>query len=268
MRRRARGFTLLEVVIATIVFALLVGALAPVAAGALRRERNRATLARLDALADAIRAHHADTKRAPPAPLPTSGDPYGESRAGLRALLSSTVPGWRGPYVDPGTVEGNGNLLEWYRFDAWNTEVFCRWKLPAGGITYVPWPLDGRPHGLALELISAGEDRTFQTPPGGALAGDDLVMNVNLTDQDRVWRLEETARELDLINGAVAVYRRDINGAPPPSPAIVALYGVGLLRANSAGALACLTDAWGAAYVMELNPASPRYGQYLSPNVR
>lgn len=271
--RRSRGFTLLEVVIVAIALTLLAGAVASSVGVALRSQKQRDTAQQLDTLAASIRAYFQDMKAAPR--LDLSGDPYIASRLGLRSLLTrdpnqdgsnDTPGGWRGPYIDPGVFSGIGNAVPSvaYRYDAWGSEIFYRWKPGDGTYTYSPQALDGRPHPLAVELISPGEDRILQTTPTGAVAGDDIVRTVNLTDLDQQWRTDQTISRLRVINGAAEVWRAANRSQGPQHPTIDELYASNLLVTDSLGRKSYSADAWGAAWTFGPDPTY----FFTSPNVR
>ncbi|MCB1183218.1 type II secretion system protein GspG [bacterium] len=99
------GFTLLEIVIAVAIVAVMAGALAPLVFRQLEKAREDATRAELDAIRAALLDFYTDTGR-----LPTEGE-------GLAALVADPgVAGWEGPYLGDGTPDQATAVAE----DAWH----------------------------------------------------------------------------------------------------------------------------------------------------
>lgn len=97
----ARGFSLVEIVIVVAILALLAGMVAPVATSIVKQERNEATAARMQQVADAAYAYFQDTMV-----LPTT----------MTALTTNpNVAGWAGPYVVDGfaaSAQGTAKFSE------------------------------------------------------------------------------------------------------------------------------------------------------------
>ena len=86
---RARGFTLLELLVAILIIGLLTGIVAPRFLGQISRSESTAARAQLDAFDKALQAYRIDTGR-----FPSTGQ-------GLRALVTQPAdePRWHGPYM-------------------------------------------------------------------------------------------------------------------------------------------------------------------------
>jgi len=87
--RRARGFTLLELLVVILIIGLLTGIVAPRFLGQISRSEATAAKAQLDAFDKALQAYRVDTGR-----FPTTSQ-------GLKALAAQPAdePRWRGPYL-------------------------------------------------------------------------------------------------------------------------------------------------------------------------
>jgi general secretion pathway protein G len=87
--RRARGFTLVELLVVVLIVGLLVGIVGPRLFGQVSKSEIAAARAQIDALDKALQAYRMDTGRFP------------SSAQGLRALTErpSDEPRWRGPYL-------------------------------------------------------------------------------------------------------------------------------------------------------------------------
>lgn len=105
---RARGFSLLEIVVVVAILALLAGMVAPVATSIVKQERNETTAKRMQQVADAAYAYFQDTMV-----LPTT----------MAALSTNTnVAGWAGPYIVDGfaaSAQGTAKFSE----DAYGTTL-------------------------------------------------------------------------------------------------------------------------------------------------
>jgi prepilin-type N-terminal cleavage/methylation domain-containing protein len=102
---RRSGFSLLEVIVAVTILAILAGAAVPIAGKVLDQRARKATLTELDLLADAAGEHFRDT-----GVLPTT----------LEALEQDPgTPGWSGPYVRLAGVDALSGLSR-NAVDAWS----------------------------------------------------------------------------------------------------------------------------------------------------
>ena len=152
-----KGFTLIEIIVAVAIVAVLAGAITPLVFRELVQAREDATERELAALADGLVDFYTDTGR-----LPTEAE-------GLAALVTDPgAAGWQGPYVaadrgDPEVEVTIDGFNQAYAYDlAPSTD-------PAGG--------------AAAVVASAGADGAFDAGAPGrtwqlAGAGDDLVQTV------------------------------------------------------------------------------------------
>lgn len=93
-RKRERGFSLMELLVALVILALIVGLVAPQVIGYLGRARSQSADVQIDHLKSALSLHLVDMGR-----YPTASE-------GLEALVKAP-PGatnWRGPYVEDGEL--------------------------------------------------------------------------------------------------------------------------------------------------------------------
>lgn len=91
MKRGARGFTLLELLVVVLIIGLLTGIVAPRFMAQINRSEQTTARAQMDALAKALQAYRIDLGR------------YPSTEQGLRALVESVgEPRWQGPYLQGG----------------------------------------------------------------------------------------------------------------------------------------------------------------------
>lgn len=154
-RRRAQGFTLLELIVAMAILTILAGAAIPVYSRSMKRERTASTKAELVTLDASIRAYFEDTGVFPP-----TFDDLLTDEEGL--------DGWTGPYATPaissGAPEDTGLAT-----DAWGRDY---------EVTVV--------NASRLEIRSLGPDAEASTR-------DDLVQPVDVTPIRRAETLDELA---------------------------------------------------------------------------
>lgn len=108
LRRAARdraGFSLLELIVAVTIMAILVGASIPVASMAVNSKATRATREELDGLQLAVVEYFRDTKQLPSAISDMEIDPG--------------VTGWAGPYLQAFSIDSTSGLSQ-YAVDAWS----------------------------------------------------------------------------------------------------------------------------------------------------
>ena len=112
-KARAKGFSLVEMLVVVAIVGLLVGLVGPAAMRQLQSSRVNATEAQIDQLRAAIDIFQIDTGR-----LPTED-------VGLNALVApNNIPGWNGPYLRDGelpTDAWGGAFM--YRFDGSSPRV-------------------------------------------------------------------------------------------------------------------------------------------------
>lgn len=135
------GFTLIEMIVAIAIMAILVGAAVPVTSKVLTYKARKATREELQALAEAVLEHFRDTGT-----LPGGVDDL---------LVDSGAGGWTGPYL-PGVVADHVTGASGYEVDAWSR-------------AYTFSAADD-----ALTVRSRGEDAASGT-------ADDLVIVVDVT---------------------------------------------------------------------------------------
>lgn len=185
--RWSKGFTLLEVIIAIAIMAIMVGAIAPVAHRQLVAAREEATRQELDRLRGALAAYYEDVGAFP-----------GEG-VGLTALVGTTGPtGWQGPYLESGDQDPATALTR-----------------DAFGQAYVyDLAPSVQPAGAAdLIVASAGANRRLELRSGGvwqlanASAVDDIVLAIATGPLDRDKRLASLAELEALAAGARRHYQ-------------------------------------------------------------
>lgn len=89
--RRARGFTLIEIMIVMVIIAMLAALVGPRVMGALGSSKVKATKIQIETLSNAADAFHLDTGR------------YPTQQEGLQVLVenpaAAPIKSWRGPYL-------------------------------------------------------------------------------------------------------------------------------------------------------------------------
>lgn len=133
--KHAGGFTLMEIVIAVAIVAVMAGALTPVVYKQMNAVRSEATSKELDQLKDALLEFYEDTGR-----FPTEGE-------GLAALVTDPgVNNWQGPYFSGSQQE----LTAAVSSDAFNRDY-----------VYDIAPRVSPPTSVDLLLASSGANRTL-----------------------------------------------------------------------------------------------------------
>lgn len=187
-RGRVRdGFTLLEVIIAVAIVAIIAGAITPLAFRELMAAREDATRIELATIEDALLAFYEDTGRFP------------SEAEGLGALLADPgVAGWEGPYVDAKA----GNPLAELGTDSFNRTYLydlAPVTVPAGAADIVV-ASGGRD--LAITAGSVGGAWTVDPP------SDDLLALVSRGPTDRA-KSRDADAELNALAEAARAWFED-----------------------------------------------------------
>ncbi len=225
-RRYRRGFTLIEVIVAVAIVAVMAGAITPVVFRQFNEARRDATSSELSALQRGLLDFYEDTGRFP------------SEAEGLTALaIDPGVVGWQGPYV-----EGGGQRL----VDAVAADAF--------GLAYV---FDAAPTvvpagSVDVLVVSAGVNRLVDAgrlnrPWNLALESDDLYAAVSAGPVLR-GKAAETQAELEALAAACRARYRDL-AAFPAAPADLAGAYLDAGYQNAA-----LIDGWNTAYRFVLVP--------------
>lgn len=151
LRSKRRGFTLIELIVAVAIVAVLVGAAVPVTSKVLSYKARMATRQELQVLADAAVEHFRDTRQLPA----VVGD----------LIVDAGVSGWSGPYL-PGVVADHVTGASGYERDAWSRSYVVS---AAGDV---------------VTIRSVGEDSLTGT-------GDDLSIQSDVTFVRREETLSE-----------------------------------------------------------------------------
>lgn len=124
-RRAARGFSLVEMLVAVAIIGLLVGLVGPAAMRQLQGSRVKTTEAQIAQIRTALDIFQIDTGR-----LPAEGE-------GLNALVANpgAVPGWNGPYLRDGRMP----------MDAWGGTFL--YKYDGEAVQVISLGSDGQPGG-------------------------------------------------------------------------------------------------------------------------
>lgn len=223
------GFTLLEIVIALAVVALLAGAVTPLAFKEIQRAKEEATLKELDAIRAGLEEFFADTGRFP------------LEAEGLAALANDPgLAGWSGPYVGGGSRSPALEVA---------TDAF------GSAYLYDLAPVTV-PAGAADALVaSAGPDQlmTFGTVGGTwtlAAAGDDLLAVVSAGSLNRDKTLITRAR-LEALGEAARSYFLDNATFPATLGDLVD----GYLDPGVAGS--ALADGWNFGFTLADDGGTP-----------
>jgi general secretion pathway protein G len=228
--RRREGFTLIEIVIAVAVVAIMAGVVTPLVYRELERAREDATLAELETLRTGLLEFYEDTGR-----LPSEAE-------GLTALVADPgVDGWQGPYV----AGDRGDPVTEVTTDAWS-----------GVYLYDLSPVTVPAGAADLVVASAGGDGAVDDGAVGGTwtvtAGNDLLALVTVGPVNRD-KLREAAAELDVLARAAARYFEDHAAFPNDTDDLTDEY---LDPGQDADAF---TDPWRNAYTLteDLGGANP-----------
>lgn len=223
-KRRRGGFTLIEIIVAMAILAVLAGAITPLVFRELVSAREEATQIGLDTLESALLDFYEDTGR-----FPTAAE-------GLAALVVDPgLDGWQGPYVsgdtqDPFEIgeDGFGNA---YLYD--------------------PEPVTDPVGAADVIVASGGSDHTVSFGSVGGIwnlgdEGDDLLALVNTGPLDRD-KLKEAQRELHALGEAAFRYFEEQRAFTTDPVVLVDGY-----LDDGAGADP-QTDPWRNAYVLSID---------------
>lgn len=178
------GFTLIEIIVAMAILAILAGAITPLVFQELVSAREEATQLELDTLERALLDFYEDTGR-----FPTEAE-------GLAALVADPgADGWQGPYVDgrladpavPESEDGFGNA---YQYDLAPTTN------PAGAADAIV-ASGGSDHAITFGAVGGTWNLTDD--------GDDLLALVSTGPVDRE-KLKEARSELNALGEAAFRY--------------------------------------------------------------
>ncbi len=224
------GFTLIEIVIAVAIMAILAGAIAPVAFRQIQRAREEATNGELETLRTGMLEFYEDTGR-----FPSEGE-------GVMALVNDPgAVGWSGPYVGG----GSGDPAVAVTTDAWGT------------IYQYDLNPTTNPAGAAQALVaSAGSDRSLTMGSIGstwtlAPAGDDLHTLVVAGPLERT-KIRDAQKELEAVGDAGRRYFGDHAAFPFSSADISDVYMDPGLGGEA------YIDPWNTAYEMTVDNTGPQ----------
>ncbi len=216
------GFTLIEIIIAVAIVAILAGTVTPLAFKQMIKAREEATEKELNSLNQALVEFYEDTGRFP------------SEAEGLVALISDPgVNGWQGPYVgsngsDPEFELKNDSFREEYVYDLDPTTN------PANAADVVV-ASSGSDHNMTFGRIN--QTWTLGTD------GDDLLTLVSMGPVNRD-KLRLCENELQAIGTAAGLYFEDKSGFPIVAADLVDGYlDAGIDQAN-------FIDPWNTAYVL------------------
>lgn len=230
-----RGFTLIEVIVAVAIVAVLAGAITPMVFRELMQAREDATVRELDAHGAALLDFYEDTGR-----LPTSAE-------GLGALVTDPgAPGWQGPYV----AADRGDPVEEVTTDAFGHAY-----------VYEPAPRTDPLDAADAVIVSAGSDGAVTSGRPGAtwsLAGDgdDLVAPLTLGPLNRA-NGRRCQQDLAALADACRAYFEDHAAFPAQPGDLVPDY----LDGGVAGA--ALEDPWSRPYLFVLQTGGAQPDQLL-----
>lgn len=229
MRINNRGFTLLEIIIAVTVVAIMAAAITPMAYKEIMRAREEATLGELQAIKNGLEEFFADTGR-----FPTEGE-------GLTALVNDPgVTGWSGPYVGGSSQDPASEVLD----DAFGENYL-----------YDLSPTTN-PAGAADVLVaSGGSDQSITFGSVGntwtiAGNGDDILVLVSQSALNRDKTLL-TQQRMQVIGEAVRAYYADNSAFPATFSDLTGQYMDAGINSEA------LKDPWNFSFTMASDGGTP-----------
>ncbi len=196
------GFTLLEIIIAVAIIAVMAGALTPLVYRQLEAAREESTRKELDTLRGGLLEFYEDTGR-----MPTEAE-------GLVALATDPgVTGWQGPYVSGRSTDPATELGE----DAWHNAY-----------VYDVDPTTS-PAGAADAIVASGG--TDQTVTAGTVGGtwtiggaNDDLLAVTVTGPTDRGKTLDCQSEMELLAAAGRSYFRDHAAFPATGADLLGTY--------------------------------------------
>lgn len=237
LRRPGRGgFTLIEIIIAVAIVAIMAGALTPLVFKELIKAREESTIKELNGIEKGLLDYYADTGR-----FPTEAE-------GLAALVNDPgVVGWQGPYLDTGRSDPVSEVA---------TDAF-------GGTYLYDVDPTTNPGGSAKVIVaSGGSDNTVTFGAVGGTwtingDGDDLLQLVTDGPVNRE-KILTSQQEMTLLGDAAARYYQDHLSFPTSTADL----SDGYLDSGIGGDN--FVDSWNQSYVMAEDGNSPPTLQILS----
>ncbi len=220
LRGDSGGFTLMEVIIAVAIVALMAGALAPVVFKQINSARSKVTVQELDQIESGLLSFYQDTGR-----FPTEAE-------GLEALVSDPgLANWQGPYLS----SAKRSPAEAIKGDAFGMEYI-----------YDLNPVTDPPGSADVLVASGGADLT---PGAGRLNRtwdlesdtDDIFTVVSAAAIERT-KENEAREELQILSAACSEYYRDNSSFPTTLSELSGVY----LDSGFAGGI--FEDAWKVGY--------------------
>ncbi len=228
-----KGFTLMEIIIAVAVMAILAGTIAPLAFRQLEAAKEEATRRELQAIQDAVTEYHGDTGRLP---ITLAGLVSDDGRAG-----------WTGPYLG---ADWNDPVNQVSRdaFELDYTYALNPTVIPAGAADLI--------------IASGGLNRSIDLLSGGSWdlsaisSVDDIVMHLSATRLNRD-KQRETLRELESLAESSRRYWTDNSAFPANLSLLMGTYhDPGYLDES-------FDDEWGNAYLSHIQAAGVDFILYL-----
>lgn len=162
--RAHAGFSLMEIVIAVSIIAIMAASITPFVNGMIERSKVAKTLTLIDTLRSACSVYHADTG--------AYAREYANQAAGNRRLSATqTIPGWNGPYLEEmlrhqvsNPFGGNLHLYDTVTANGW----ISGFDLDGDGTEDVT----GSANMLYLTLVNESAAQRLDRALDGGLAGD------------------------------------------------------------------------------------------------